>query len=213
MINIISKLLLFFSIILFTNVICPNLPEVVILKNRVKINFRVDDDFSTMEKSLILKAFQKINSLSGCVNLKVNFENITLRDIFLWERDGRPTIYKSSNLLSWKSYMFYYISNSVNNLGIAIIKTGDIFVTVSSDNEDKFQNVISHEILHIIFSSGWHSKEEDSLMNATIGEKKQTFKFSEIYKLRQLCNKMEEPWIIYMPRWSKLFKAKQAMIL
>jgi len=160
-----------------------------ILPSRTEIVFRVDASFAASERVLILEALQRIKQVSGCVDLKVFFEHVGTDEILSWRRDGHATIYKASNPFTWKYHMVRYFTGPGSYMGVAMVRTGDIFIIASEDGEgsDAFRNTITHEVLHVVFKSGWHSQDRNSLMYHSIGGSKQLLLESEAAKLRAMC--------------------------
>jgi hypothetical protein len=159
------------------------------LRSRTEIAFCVDAEFTPDERALVLETFGRIRMASGCVDLKASFEDIGFGEVFSWRRDDRATIYRGSNPFTWKYNVSRYLAGSGLYMGIAIVKTGDIFIMASRGDENfiDFRNAVTHEILHVLFNSGWHSPDENSLMYRSIGGGKQRLLGPEIAKLRAMC--------------------------
>jgi hypothetical protein len=52
---------------------------------------------------------------------------------------------------------------------------------------------VTHEVLHVVFRDGWHSKDPDSLMYHSIGGGGQRFLAAEAARLRTLCALAKPP--------------------
>lgn len=163
------------------------------LIDRQVIVFRVDDAFTAKERALILDAFRKVGHASDCVVLKASFETIRSDEILFWRRDGRPTIYKASSPGVWTYNVAKHLTLPHSYVGISFIRTGDIFILNSAEDGDsesesniEFRNTIVHEALHVVFNSGWHSKDKNSLMYYAIGGKQRLLEV-ETAKLRAIC--------------------------
>jgi hypothetical protein len=158
------------------------------LENRTAILFRADDSFSARERILMMEAAEAIAKASGCVKLTLVFGNIPLGEAMTWRSDNSATIYRASNPLTWKRKVADHLAGPGSYMGLAMITTGDIFIMASAaGNETDFRNTVAHEMLHVVFESGWHSKDPDSLMYRAIGEGTQRLLDEERGKLREMC--------------------------
>lgn len=165
------------------------------LQDRTRIAFRVDAGFTAAERALVLEAFARIRKASGCVDLKASFEKVGFGEVLSWRRDNRATIHRASDPFTWKYQISRYLAGSGSYMGIAMVWTGDIFIMASRRREAPadFGNAVAHEVLHVVFNSGWHSPDENSLMHHSIGGGKQRLLGPEAAKLRAMCAKGRKP--------------------
>jgi hypothetical protein len=158
------------------------------IPNRLAIRFRIDAEFTPTERVLILEAFRLIRLESGCIELTASFEPIGFGEILTWRRDDRATIHRGASHATWKRQMADYLAGPGSYMGIAMVTTGDLFIMASAaDGPDDFRNTMVHEVLHVLFQSGWHSQDPKSLMYHSIGEGNQKLLGPEKAMLRHLC--------------------------
>lgn len=158
-----------------------------VLVDRTSVRFRVDSSFTVAERKLILEAFRRIRAVSGCVSLEARFEDIGWSELFSWRIDSHATIYRASNPMAWAYHMARYLAGPGSYMGIALVTTGDVFImAVHNDGRAEFMNTIIHEVLHVVFRSGWHSVRKSSLMYDTI-DGNQHFLAEETAMLRAMC--------------------------
>jgi hypothetical protein len=132
------------------------------LKNRKQIYFRVDSAFSSIERIKIEEALKRWEDKTGRnVKLRALIGDVTVSEIFSWQSDGLPTIYKASSWWSWKNHVGRHISGSWTAMGVATTFSGDIFIMCG---EPIFKDVVTHEVGHIIINAKWHSTDEESIM-------------------------------------------------
>lgn len=159
------------------------------LADRSRIAFRVDADFTAVERELILEAFREIGRASGCVELTASFERLPAREMLSWRRDSHAAIYRAASPFSWEYHVSRHLAGPGSYMGIAMVTTGDVFIMVSERDEGPgdFRNTVIHEVLHVVFRSGWHSPRGDSLMHESIGGGEQKLLAEERTKLRAIC--------------------------
>lgn len=159
------------------------------LSSRTEIAFRVDAEFTPAERALVLNAFGQIRKASGCIDMTASFEDVGFGEILSWRRDDRATIHRASNPFTWKYQMSRYLAGPGSYMGIAMVRTGDIFIMTSRSDEipADFENTVVHEVLHVVFNSGWHSSDENSLMYSGIGGGEQELLEPETAMLRAMC--------------------------
>jgi len=159
------------------------------LSDRTAISFRIDDSFTAKERVLILEALGEIRRASGCVELTASFARIPVGEMLTWRRDRDATIYKASRPSTWTYHASRYLAGPGVYMGIAMITTGDVFIMAAENDEGgvDFRNTVVHEVLHVVFRSGWHSPRGGSLMYHSIGGGKQKFLAEETAALRAMC--------------------------
>ena len=176
------------------------------LSDRTAISFRVDDSFTAKERILILEAFGEIKRASGCIELTASFSRIPAGEMLLWRSDKDATIYRASQPFTWMYHAARYLAGPGVYMGIAMITTGDVFIMAAEDDEGTvdFRNTVVHEVLHVVFRSGWHSPRGGSLMYHSIGGGKQKLLAEETAALRAMCASpkihkvaLHEVWVPY----------------
>jgi len=141
------------------------------LKDNRNITFRIDNSFNTEERVKIEQALQRwVAATKGHVNLKCYVGDVTILDLFKFKSDGIPTIYNAISPLSWKRHLLMFGSDNYHSdtIGMALSFIGDIFIMKGGKD---FEDLVTHEVGHILIATPWHSKDPKSVMYPTMHEK------------------------------------------
>lgn len=113
------------------------------------ISFTADEDFTKVEREFIEVAVMKWNfAIHNAVNLSVKFRALK-----------SPAIYKATAGL--KKQKANKIEDNPNIWGLAVINSGDIYITYINE---QFKDLIIHEIGHILIGTVQHSTDKRSIM-------------------------------------------------
>ncbi len=140
------------------------------ITERKNITFRIDGAFNSVERIQIENALRRWEEkTNNNVQLSASIGDVTFKDVFFWRSDGVPTIYKASSWWSWKYHVGLLLTNKDTwvTRAMALICPSDIFMM--TDNDD-FEDVVVHEVGHIIMDSSWHSKDFKSIMGISVGK-------------------------------------------
>ena len=146
------------------------------LKDRRVINFRVDSSFTEKERLEIENALRRWEKATeGDVILRYYIDNITILEPFRFKSDGIPTIYRGISRLSWKRHIIRFNLDIVDadTIGLSMTFSGDLFILKGGED---FEDLVAHEIGHVLINTPWHSENPDSVMYPTLHEKSRRYK-------------------------------------
>ena len=135
------------------------------LKDRKQIYFRIDSEFNSIERKQIKEAFRQWESKTGKnVKLHALIGDTIITEMFSWQSDELPTIYKASSWWNWKNHVGVRMAQS-SAYGVAAIFSGDIFILCKGSI---LKDVVIHEVGHVLINAMWHSSNKKSIMYPVI---------------------------------------------
>lgn len=148
-------------------------------RDRKSIHFYIDSSFSPDQIENIKTGIERWNVALPCGYLNLTYETIEIRrgeeaGFFL---DGKQTIY---NTIRFHKFFSRDSSDGSTIAAVAIYQLGDIFIFSTSDLE----NIVAHEVGHVIINSSWHSEDPSSVMYYLVGEN-QEVKKEDVEKVLQ----------------------------
>jgi len=162
------------------------------LISRTVIQLRIDDSFTTVERTLILQGIQELSNVAKCLKLTIAFDCVLFSESLSWRTDAYATIYRSSNPVTWQYHIARFLSGPGSYMGIAMTTTGDMFIMASErgDGAVNFRNTIVHETIHVLLYGGRHSKNKKSLMYHIISGDQKLLP-ADVFRLKALCIKSD----------------------
>lgn len=147
---------------------------------RDKVKFRVDSSFTYDERMKISSAM-KDWSQNTIVDVEYYIDDTSFFELFSFNRDGVPTIYKAMGI-GWRRSLGMMIANKLSTAGVAVVFTGDIFIFISGA---PFERTVKHEIGHILSRTGVHSNDPSNVMFSKILPGKGNISPSFIYMINE----------------------------
>lgn len=148
-------------VLYYTVLDCNNyLQKYSTLGDRKDITFYIDSEFTSSEIGAIKRAANEWMNKIDTLDIKFKIRKIGMFEMFNYGSDGMPTIYKATGF-GLKHDVGRLAANTLGTIGLTIINSGDIFIFI--DNE-YFEQVIKHEIGHVLIGKQWHSSNPYSVM-------------------------------------------------